>query len=164
MVLAPVVAAAQSSDWNINRNASEIGFSGTHAGRAFDGEFGQWTARIRFNPDNLGNSRIVVVVDTGTATTGDRVQETTLKNAEWFDSANHRFATFSSNNIRSRGGNRYTADGTLEIRGKKAPVTLPFTVTINGNNARANGTKSDPRAQWVSRNINLNFQVAATRG
>ena len=176
VVLTPVAVTAQSGDWNVNRNASEIGFSGTHAGREFDGEFGQWTARIRFNPDSLGNSRIVVVVDTGTATTGDRVQETTLKNAEWFDSANNRFATFTSTNIRSRGGNRYTADGTLEIKGKKVPVTLPFTVAINGNNARANGTltldrvalgmgtKSDPKAQWVSRNINLNFQVAATRG
>jgi len=175
VALAPIAALAQSRDWEVSRNASEIGFSGTHAGRAFDGEFGQWTARIRFDPRDLGNSRIVVVVDTGSATTGDRVQETTLKNPEWFDSANNRFATFRSNEISSRGGNRYLASGTLEIRGKQVPVSLPFTATISGDSARASGkltldrialgmgTKSDPRAQWVSRNIDLTFQVAATR-
>ena len=175
LALAPLPAAAQASDWEVNRQASEIGFSGTHAGRAFDGEFGRWTARIRFDPDDLDSSRIIVIVETGSASTGDKVQESTLKNAEWFDSANNRYATFQSNTIRARGGNRYTASGSLEIKGKKVPVTLPFTATLNGNSAKASGTltldrivlnmgtKSDPRAQWVSRDIKLTFNVAATR-
>ena len=176
MAIAPVAAQAQAADWEVNRAASEIGFSGTHAGRAFKGEFEQWTARIRFDPNNLAQSRIIVVVDTASAVTGDRVQETTLENAEWFNSENHRFARFTSNNITARGGNRYSARGTLEIRGERVPVTLPFTATINGNSARASGsisldrialgmgTKSDPRAQWVGRNIELSVRVSATRG
>ena len=176
MAMLPVAAQAQASHWEVNRGASEIGFSGTHAGRAFNGTFEQWTSRIRFDPNNLAQSRIIVVVDTASATTGDRVQETTLENAEWFDSENHRFARFTSNNITARGGDRYSARGTLEIRGARVPVTLPFTATISGNNARASGTlsldrialgmgtKSDPKAEWVSRNINLTVRVAATKG
>ena len=176
MAIAPVVAQAQATEWEVNQGASEIGFSGTNAGRAFEGEFEQWTARIRFDPDNLAQSRIIVVVDTASAVTGDRVQETTLENAEWFDSENHRFARFTSNDITARGGNRYSARGTLEIRGSRVPVTLPFTATISGNNARASGTikldrialgmgtKSDPKAEWVSRDINLTIRVSATRG
>lgn len=176
MAIAPVAAQAQAADWEVNRAASEIGFSGTHAGRAFNGEFEQWTARIRFDPNNLAQSRIIVVVDTASAVTGDRVQETTLENAEWFNSENHRFARFTSNDITARGGNRYSARGTLEIRGTRVPVTLPFTATISGNNARASGsieldrialgmgTKSDPKAEWVGRNINLAVRISATRG
>ena len=172
----PVAAQSQAADWEVNRGASEIGFSGTNAGRAFNGTFEQWTARIRFDPNNLAQSRIIVVIDTASATTGDRVQETTLENAEWFDSENHRFARFTSNNITARGGNRYSARGTLEIRGKQIPVTLPFTATINGNSARASGsvaldrialgmgTKSDPKADLVSRNIDLAVRISATKG
>ncbi len=176
MALAPVAVLAQSADWNVDRGASAIRFSGTHAGSAFNGSFGQWTARIRFDPRDLAASRLIVVIDTASATTGDRVQETTLKNSEWFDSSNHRYANFRSTSITARGGNRYTARGMLEIKGKETPVTLPFTVDINGNRARANGTltldrialglgtKSDPRAQFVSRNIELAISVSASRG
>lgn len=176
LALLPASAMAQATDWQVNRGSSAIGFSGTHAGRAFDGAFESWTARIRFDPDNLAESRIIVVIETASAATGDKVQETTLENAEWFNSANHRFARFTSTDISANGGNRYTARGTLEIKGKQTPVTLPFTVTINGNNARASGSltldrialdlgaKSDPKAQWVSRDIKLDIRINATKG
>lgn len=175
LALAPVVAQAQAVDWSVDRGASAIRFSGTHAGREFNGSFGQWTARIRFNPRDLPGSRIIVVIETASATTGDRVQETTLENGEWFDSANHRFANFRSTSITSLGGNRYQARGMLEIKGKETPVTLPFTLAVDGNRARATGSltldrvaldlgmKADPRAQWVSRNIALSISVSATR-
>jgi cytochrome b561 len=178
LTFAPVAAQAQAqaAEWNVDRGSSSIRFSGTNSGAAFNGQFGQWTARIRFDPRNLAGSRIIVVIETGSATTGDRVQETTLKTGEWFDSGNHRFANFRSTSITSRGGNRYQARGTLEIKGKTTPVTLPFTLAIEGNRARASGTltldrialgigtKSDPRAQYVSRNIELAINVTATRG
>lgn len=176
LALAPAVAHAQASEWSVDEAASSIRFSGTHAGRAFSGKFENWTARIRFDPDNLAQSRIIVIIDTSTAMTGDKVQESTLANSEWFDVANHRFARFQSSKITSRGGNRYSAQGTLEIKGAKTSVTLPFTLAIDGNQARGTGsltldrialgmgTKSDPRAQWVSRNINLSVSVSAIRG
>lgn len=175
MALAPVTAQAQAAEWTLDRGASAIRFSGTHAGREFGGDFGQWTARIRFDPNNLATSRLIVVIDTASATTGDRVQETTLENKDWFDSGTHRFARFRSTSITALGGTRYAARGTLAIKGKATPVTLPFTVNINGDRARASGTltldrlalglgtDADPRAQWVSRTIELTISVAATR-
>ena len=176
LALTPAALFAQAAEWNVDRGASAIRFSGTHAGREFNGRFGQWTARVRFDPANLKESRIIVVIDTSSATTGDRVQETTLVNPEWFDSANHRFANFRSTSISSLGGNRYSARGLLEIKGKETPVTLPFTLDINGNRARGAGTltldrialglgtKSDPKAQWVGKNIELSINVTANKG
>lgn len=167
--------AAEATQWTVNKAQSEIGFGGTHAGRAFDGKFGTWTARIRFDADNLAESRIVVVIETGSATTGDLVQESTLKNGEWFSAKAHKYATFSSNNITAKGGNKYEAKGTLEIKGRKTAVTLPFTLTTSGNSATAKGTlkldrtklnmgmNSDPKAEWVSKIIDLNISVKATK-
>lgn len=175
MALAPTAALANAPDWNVSRAQSEVTFSGTHAGRAFNGEFSLWTARIRFAANDLPNSRIIVVIQTDSASTGDATQTRTLKNAEWFGVAAHPTATFASNNITARGGNRYVANGTLTIKGRAAPVELPFTVDINGRNARASGsltldrirlgmgTESDPQAQWVSRNIELKFSINAAR-
>ena len=176
LALVPTSVVAQAAEWNVDRSASTLGFSGTQAGKRFNGRFSQWTARIRFDPDNLAESRIIVVIDTASATTGDRTQESTLENGEWFSSARHKFANFRSTSITSRGGNRYTARGMLEIKGKETPVTLPFTLDISGRNAKASGTltldrialdlgmSSDPDAEWVSRNIDLSISVTATRG
>lgn len=168
-------ASAEATRWTVNNAQSEIGFGGTHAGRDFDGEFNTWTARIRFDADNLAESRIVVVIETGSATTGDKVQESTLKNGEWFSTKAHKYATFSSNNITAKGGNKYEAKGTLEIKGKKTAITLPFTLTTSGNSASASGTlkldrtklnmgmSSDPKAAWVSKIIDLNIKIKATK-
>jgi cytochrome b561 len=174
VVSAPVQAAAPA--WNVDAGASRLTFSGTHAGKAFRGTFGRWDARINFDPRQLDDSRVIIVVATPSATTGDSVQENALKNAEWFDTGNHPTATFASNDIQARGGDRYVANGTLTMKGRRTPISLPFTVTINGNTARASGTltldrarlglgmQSDPNGDWVSKTIDLNFNLTARRG
>lgn len=176
LALTPLAPAnAEATKWNVSNAQSEIGFGGTHAGRAFTGKFKTWTARVRFDADNLAESRIVVVIETGSAITGDKVQESTLKNGEWFSTKAHKYATFSSNNITAKGGNKYAAKGTLEIKGKKVAMTLPFTLTTSGNSASATGTlkldrtklnmgmSSDPKAAWVSKIINLKIKIKASK-
>ena len=171
----PATLQAAAPEWSVNGSESRLTFSGTNAGNAFEGHFDRWDSRIRFDPDDLAGSRIIIVVATGTATLGDRVQETTLRGGEWFDTGNHPTATFSSNSIEASGGNRYIANGTLSMKGRTVPISLPFTVTINGTRAQASGQltldrtqlglgmQSDPRAEWVSRNIDLRFSLTATR-
>lgn len=168
-------ALAAAPDWTVDKGTSRLTFGGTHAGNPFEGEFTLWDARISFDPKQLKSSRIIIVVSTGSAKTGDAVQESTLTNDEWFDPDDYPIATFASNDIRSRGGNSYVANGTLTMKGKKVPMSLPFTVNINGKSARARGTMeldrialglgliSDPNADWVSRKINLSFSLIAAR-
>jgi polyisoprenoid-binding protein YceI len=168
-------ALASAPQWNTDKGQSRVTFAGTHAGDPFEGRFETWQANIRFDPKDLKSSRIIVVVATGTAKTGDSVQESSLQNGEWFDPENHPTATFASNDIRAEGGNRYTARGTLTMKGKAVPMTLPFTVDIDGRKAKAQGKleldrvqlglglASDPNAEWVSRKIALSFSLSASR-
>jgi polyisoprenoid-binding protein YceI len=44
----------------------------------FKGIFDQWTAEIAFDPKDLANSRISIVISTASARTWDRPQEMTL--------------------------------------------------------------------------------------
>lgn len=169
----PVLAAPPA--WTVDAAKSSIGFSGKHAGEAFNGRFGRWQASILFDPKDLANSRANVVVATNTATTGDNLQETTLKTAEWFDVAGHPRATFQTRRITAAGPNRYVADGVLTIKGKGVPIRLPFTLSGSGSQLQMRGSttvdrivlglgnKSDPSGQWVSKDIVITVNVLARR-
>lgn len=173
--LSASTAQAAAPEWTVEDAASEVIFSGTHADSPFEGRFTQWNSRISFDPKQLKSSRIIIVVATGSAKTGDTVQESALTNDEWFNPADYPTATFASGDIRSTGGGNYVANGTFTLKGKKVPMSLPFTVKINGKAARAQGTleldrialglglTSDPNAEWVSRTIKLSFSLTATR-
>ncbi|MDB5690458.1 MAG: cytochrome b561 [Sphingomonas bacterium] len=171
----PAVAVAAPAVWSVVPAQSRIGFSGTHAGNAFKGTFGQFAANIRFDPANPAASKVNVVIATASARTGDKFQESSLAGAEWFDPAAHPRATFTTTRIAAAGPGRYIAEGTLTIKGKATPVRLPFTLRIAGDMARMSGTttldrialgmgtKSDPGGAWVSKQIGLTIELTARR-
>ena len=171
-------APALAADYVVDYKNSKIGFSGTHAGKAFSGTFGTWTATISFNPADLAASKIVATFDTASAATGDRMYDGTLPQADWFDAKTHPQATFVSTAIRAKeDGSGYSATGDLFLRGITKPVSFDFTLDGAGENgtpvrARAQfaldrldfdiGKKSDAKAEWVSREITLALDIAAT--
>lgn len=167
--------AAPAPAWTVNPAASEIAFSGTHAAVAFRGVFQRWRADIRFDPENLGASRVNVTIETASARDGVSLHEQSLGQDEWFDVADHPAATFRTTRIRHGEGNNYEAEGTLTIKGRAHEIDLPFTLTINGDRATMTGRtrieraaydlgmESDPDADYVSRRIGIEVRVEATR-
>ena len=172
-VFGPHTAAA--AEWIVNAGESRIAFSGTHTGRAFSGSFRNWIAAIIFDPDDLVASRAFVRVDLSSATTGDATYDKTLPTADWLDTARSATANFETMSFRSVAPGRYEADGTLEMRGAKLPVTLVFNLRIDGDTAwvsgRASlkrldfgiGKKSDADGAWVSLDIPLEVMLVARR-
>jgi cytochrome b561/polyisoprenoid-binding protein YceI len=171
---APAAGGAPSA-WTVDRAASSIAFSGTHAGIAFEGRFRVWRADIRFDPNDLERSSASVTIETGSASDGVALHDQTLTGGEWFDVANHPNASFRTTSIRARGGNAYEARGTLTIKGRPMEARLPFTLTISGGRATMDGAlsidrrdanlgmASDPDAEYVSREIAVRVHVEATR-
>jgi len=168
-------AAAPVAAWTIDHAASEIAFTGTNAGASFRGRFTRWRADIRFDRANLEQSGARVTIDTGSATDGVALHDSTLPQAEWFDVARHPSATFRTTRIRHLGGDRYDADGTLNIKGRDIRVPFPFTLAVDGDRAVMTGRivldrsgaglgmQSDPNASWVSREIGVSLRVTAQR-
>ncbi|QUD87465.1 YceI family protein [Phenylobacterium montanum] len=139
-------AAAQTAEaplppaqWTV-RKGSSLGFTTTWSGQTIQGRFDRWTADIRFSPDALDKSHIKVEIDLASAATGDPQRDATLPTADWFDVATHPKAVFTAAKFRKTGEGRFVADGTLDLRGVKKPVSLPFTLKIDGKTARARGT------------------------
>ncbi len=175
LLLAMVPGLALAHTWTVDSANSSIGFSGAHSGAPFNGRFETWSAQIAFDPDNLADAKVRVTIDTGSAKTGDRFQERTLGESEWFDSRRHPQATYETVSIVRLSPTRYLANGALTVKGKATPLAMPFDLSIENGVAtmRARltldrialglGVESDPKAEWVSRQIPLAIEVRATR-
>lgn len=171
---APGATTGTAKAWTIDKSASSIAFSGTHTGNAFEGRFEQWDGDIRFDPADLANSSVSVLIDTASARTGDATQENSLQTDEWFNPARFPQARFEAATFRAIGDDRYEAEGTLTIKDKLFPVVLPFRLTIDDTVATMEGELeldrtaldlgmfSDPAAGWVSQAIAVKVKVRAT--
>jgi cytochrome b561/polyisoprenoid-binding protein YceI len=125
--------------WSI-QSGGRLGFTSTWVGTAIPGRFNSWDAHIQFSPDDLPHSRIEVAVDLGSVTTGTAQYDDSLKGVDFFNVAAHPKAVFTSSSITKVADGRYRAIGTLDLHGVSRPVTLSFTLKIDGNVARVSGS------------------------
>ena len=140
-----------------------------------DGAFGRWRAAIRFSPAQLAKSTIRVTVDLASADTGDGQRDDSLKGSDFFNISAHPNAVFTARDIRHRGGDRYEARGTLDLRGISKPATVRFTLRIDGDRARVAGTARIDRTafgvgqgEWaatdaIAAGVDVDFSFSATR-
>lgn len=126
LLAAPAVHAAA---WQADGNTSTLGFIGVSQGAAFDGKFKRFKAAIEFDPAQLASARFDVQIELAAADTANAERDDTLHGKDFFDVARHPTATWTAAKVRSLGGNRYAADGTLSLRGVSKPVRLNFTWT-----------------------------------
>ncbi|MEO1043928.1 MAG: YceI family protein [Pseudomonadota bacterium] len=143
----PEQPSATAYDWSVS-DRQPIGFAFDWNGETVRGTFSDWRAAIRFGADALDQSSIDVTIGLASARTGEAQVDEALPGADFFAIATSPQARFRSSSIRSLGGNRYEAPGTLSLRGVSQPVTLRFTLDIQGNSARANGNASINRAAF----------------
>lgn len=166
---------AQAANWTVDPAKSVINFSGENSGEKFSGKFESWDAVIDFDEAKPETSSVKVTIQTASAKTGNAMFDSTLPNKEWFDAKDHPDAVFESKDIKSLGDQKYEAKGTLTIKGIKHDITLPFALTIKDKNALMTGDlkinrldfdmgkKSDPKAEWVSQDIDLSVRVEAAQ-
>jgi polyisoprenoid-binding protein YceI len=168
-------AQAAPAKWAVDAAGSRLGFSSKYSGDAFTGMFRRWNADIAFDPAQLPASKIVVTVDMASVTTNDPDRDETLPTGEWFDTKKFPRAVFTSTAIKAAGPGKYTAAGTLNLKGVTRPATLNFALKITGDKADANGTVTIDRGQFgvgqgqfkggdaVPLAVGVGFNVKATK-
>jgi polyisoprenoid-binding protein YceI len=135
-----LAAPAASADvWTVDPAQSKLGFEVQQGGGTLTGAFDTWDAAIDFDPDAPESAKISATIKPGSASTGNPQFDGTLPSADWFDTAAFPDATFTATSLERVEGNSYRANGTLDIKGASQPVTLDFTLDIDGDTARATG-------------------------
>lgn len=158
---------ASAGRWIADSTQSRLGFVGIQGGTPFEGRFTRWNAVIDYDPAAPAAAKVTVDIDTASAATGDAQKDQSLPEAEWFDVKAFPKARFEATGFKPLGGGSFEASGTLTIRGMAKAVTLPFTLEIDGDRAKAKGRLNLVRGdfgvgsgQWASGDmVGLKVQV-----
>ncbi|WP_426030315.1 YceI family protein [Caulobacter sp. DWP3-1-3b2] len=160
--------------WTVAKS-STLGFSAAWEDNTIQGQFKRWTADILFSPDALDRSKLTVSIDMASAATGDDQRDASLPSEDFFAAATHPKAVFTASKFRKTGEGRFVADGVLDLRGVKKPVSLPFSLKIDGDTATARGVTTLDRTvfgvgqgEWASTSeigakVKVSFAIAAKR-
>lgn len=172
---AAVKAEIKSDEWIVQKGGSSLGFATTWSGTAINGGFGDWRAKIKFDPAALATSAVLVSINMTSVTASDGQVQSALTGSDWFDTAAHSQATFSATSFSAKGGDRFVANGTLMLRGISQPLSLPFTLKIDRDGATMRGSATIDRIKFgvgqgdwkatsdVPANVSVSIKIKATR-
>ncbi|MEM6762556.1 MAG: cytochrome b/b6 domain-containing protein, partial [Pseudomonadota bacterium] len=173
--VASAPAAQPAHSWIVDPEASSLTFSFIYSGATVEGVFARFEPTIVFDPNDLANASIDVVIDTSSASVdSSEISRGNLMGADGFNTSNFATARFTADTIRAE-GDGYVADGTLSIKGEEVPQSLPFTLQIEGDRATAEGTltidrfnyaigkNSDATGDWLSAEVAVNVAITANR-
>lgn len=168
------IAAGSVPTWQQSAGG-QLGFTVTVNGEQVTGRLGRWSSKIVFDPERLDESSIRTRIDLASVATGDGERDNMLAGSDFFATAANPQATFTSTDIRSTGGNRYQARGTLMLKGVSRPARLNFTLDIKGDKATASGTATLSRSAFgigsgqfegdgtIGSSVAVNFRFNATK-
>ena len=139
---------AEAATWAIDPGKSKLGFTGQQSGAPFSGRFKTWTAIIDFDPAKPEAGHVAATVDVASATTDDAQKDEAMPGSDWFDAANFAKATFEATGFVPKGPDSYETKGKLTLRGVTKDLTLPFTLTIAGDQGHAVGKAKLVRTEF----------------
>ncbi|MGH1329701.1 MAG: cytochrome b/b6 domain-containing protein [Paracoccaceae bacterium] len=133
--IAPRALAPTTSEWTVTEGT--IAIEVLQMGAQVSGSFSNWAANISFDPETAAETKgqIDVEIDIASLTLGSVSAQALTP--EYFDATTFPTATFSAPILQTDTG--YTAPGTLTLKGITIPATLPFTLQLEDNTAKATG-------------------------
>lgn len=139
----PTLAAAPSG-WLVEEGS--LTFSVIQMGAPITGTFADWTAAINFSQEAVDGSHgdVEVVISIPSLTLGSVTKD--ALGPEFFAATNFATATFIAEIVPA--GEAYEAQGNLTLKGASQPVTLPFTLMIDGDRATMSGTTTLQRLDF----------------
>lgn len=133
--------------WTI-QPGGRLGFSVTNGSDTIRGSFSDWSGAIRFDPDRPESANIRISVNLASASVGDATMDGMLGGADFFATAANPTANWNATSVRRTGPGRYSADGTLSLRGLSRRVPLTFTLSGEGLRRRVEGSATIDRSAF----------------
>lgn len=175
LLLIPLLAHS-APEWQIIPSESQLTFTGIQNDAPVSGEFKKFTGKILFDPNNLKNSYVDIVVDINSLSVSYAQIKDTLLTPAWLNAKRFPKAEFKSNLIKKTGEKTYLTKGTLTIRDKTVPVALTFAAEqVNANKIIVTGNTMIKRTQfdigqgeWASTNeikddVTIHYKIVAVK-
>lgn len=133
---APVAAAPARGEGEkipFGAGDSRVEFTGSKVTGSESGRFEKFSGDIHLVGGDPARSRVEVRIDLGSVKTDSPYLGEHLKEADFFDVANHPEATFVSTEIKPGGerGATHTVTGDLTLRGVRKSITYPATIRVS---------------------------------
>jgi polyisoprenoid-binding protein YceI len=90
--------------------------------------FTQVSGVVAFNAAAPATSTARIEIATASYDLGDAEYNAEVQKPEWFSAAAHPKAVFTANGLKPLGGDRYRAAGSLVLKGRQMPLTVPVTI------------------------------------
>lgn len=167
---------AYAAQWVLVPERSHLGFSALQSGEQFTGIFPGFTARIDLDPDAPEKGHIEATVPLTRVSVEGKDRQEAITSEDWFDAKHFPEARFVSRSIaRGKEAGQYVAEGDLTLKGVTQPVTLPFSLSIAGNEATAKGAFTLKRnlfkvgagdfsgEDWIGYDVKVDVTITATK-
>lgn len=128
--LAAMLAAtpAVAADY-VQAPGSSLAFASRYDGELFTGRFADFDTRVSFDPAQPEAGSLDVTIALASVATGNADRDAMLKTADFFDVGRFAQGRYTASGFRRLADGQYQADGILELRGVRKPVTLTFSWT-----------------------------------
>lgn len=144
---APATAPLTAAGGNWQVQTGTLDFTVVQMGAPVTGSFASWTAEISYD-DSVTSGKagtVAATIDLASLALGSVSDQ--AKGPEFLDITKTPTARFTADLIAGPGG--LEAKGTLDLHGKTAPLTLPFTLEITGDSARMTGSTQLDRRDFA---------------
>lgn len=133
MGAAAVAAASSAAAADYVQASGALTFASEYQGETFVGNFPGFRTTMSFDPARPQEARLDVTIPMAGASTDHPDRDSTLQGSAFFNVARFAEARFTAEGFTHLGGDRYSTEGELELRGVRKPVTLEFTLGGEGN-------------------------------
>src|SRR5919198_2009513 len=125
LALAPALALAATSDWNIDASHSTAGFAVKHLVISqVRGEFSKFSGKLVLDEKDVTTSTVEATIDVNSITTKVADRDAHLKSPDFFDAAKYPTITFKSTKVGKAGKDKLKVTGDLTLHGVTKPVVL----------------------------------------
>lgn len=130
LVATAILASPLSAEsWKLDKSHVHATFMADHLGfSTVQGQFRTLDAEIDFDPDNIENASVKVMIDAASLDTGWPARDKHVKSKDFLDVKNHPEITFVSKTVRLTGENTADVMGDLTIRGVTRKETFKATM------------------------------------
>jgi len=128
VLIALILTGAAAGSSRVNATRSEITATFRQMNVPVEGRFEAFRGQVQFDPKNPAAAGARLEVDTASLDLGADEYNDEVRGQEWFDSKAHPLATFVSSKVTAAGADRFSAAGTLTLKGQARSLEVPFTV------------------------------------